>query len=212
VIIRECDLDAPIEARERRSLFRHETRCTTALYERLLGRVSAPNIWKILVECVPDVHQTEPRNLLGVAVIQAAFDINTFFASSPDEKKRLSLETIHRGALSLAAFYQWDPEPFRQAHAAALQKKIVNDWSREKSSPGRRYIACLSCLHDISTFRAWLSVRTRAGTELAHVPVIETRPSEFAFAQALGKLVWTSETRVALLDRSEKEVCHLTIE
>lgn len=210
--LKEFDLDLPDAERWTRHAFRHQSRCVTALYERCFSGGVVDSAWKVLVECVASVDRSNMRDLDGVFVIQAAMNMAELEQAQGVARKAMFLEILHRGVIDVASARGWPVEPFEAARQGVLERQYVNEWTskRARSSPDRKHRAFLCCAHEMEHFRSWLVIR-RKGQEVARVLAVDEPPSEFAFVQKLGKLAWSSNQRVELLDRKGQPVASLSI-
>lgn len=210
----EFDLDLPSAPKQERISFRRRTRCVTALFERLFdtASVDAPG-WKLLVECVPEVHRSQFRNLEGVLTLQLAADPGAFSCVSEFGQKELALNWLIGGALELARQVGWSREPFLEAALRIKNLEYRNErWlGRPKWSPSRNLRADVWCVHEPARFRAWLVVVDAGDEEVARKLVVDDLPDEFVFAPALGTVRWDSKTRVALLDKKCKPVGYMDV-
>jgi hypothetical protein len=191
-----------------------QTRCVTALFERVFPKFMESRGWKVLVECVAERPDEKVRNQLGVLTIQEVLDVRGFLAAAPREKKVVTLETLWRGITRVAAAEQWPLQPFEEARRAVLERDYVNEWSwpgkpaLERRS-GRK--AQLQCQHEIDAFRAWAVVTGKDGLELTRKLVLEKPPHEFQFVPSLGALVWSGPDRVKLEAQNGSVVAEIDV-
>lgn len=79
--------DYDLNWKEKRRSFSLETRCVTAMYERLFVKMKTVDCWKILIECVETINEERILNLSGVVSVQVEYSINDFNSLSDYEKK-----------------------------------------------------------------------------------------------------------------------------
>ncbi len=211
--LREFELDAPEAPKAERLKFRSESRTVTALFERCFEGLDVPNGWKVLLECVANVSRCEVRNLLNVLTMQVPFDIELLADLDTLAKKEAILNAFQSGVLAMADIEGWPLGPFKKAHKAVLERKIVNEWwwRKKKWNPNRKLCGQLWCTHDMDAFRGWLVIRDKAGDEITRKKVIDISPLEFAFVPLLGKTKWVSEHRFLLLAKDNSEVGCLNV-
>jgi hypothetical protein len=210
VKLRDFDLDAPNEDPLDRLRFRDETRCIAALYTRCLSPVTTRTAWKMLIECVKTKSRDNVQDLLGVLTCEVESDVRAFLLGSVPEKKKATLEILHRGVLEIAKRCDLPAAPFEEAYAAVIHRHYVNEWTWRKPvyDATRRCRAFVRCEHEVEFFRATLIIEGRDGTELARTVAFTERPHEFSFVPMLGKLRWQESTAV-LEDDSGNVVCRL---
>jgi hypothetical protein len=198
VKLREVDLDASGRDPTERFTFRDHTRCISALYARVLSPVVTRSGWKILVECVDAKTRDDVQDLLGVLVYEIEHDVAPFFRMSGAEKKRETLEILHRGVLQVAARCGLPAGPFETAYEEVIRRDYRNAfaWRKPVYHPSRRKRAVVRCEHEVEYFRATLAIEARDGAELAATTAFTERPSEFLFVPLLGRLSWRGDTAV----------------
>lgn len=212
--LKDFDLDFPLEEMASRSRLSFETRSVMALYRRCFPELKVDRAWKVLIECVPQVIRSEVRDLLGAFTLQRQFDLEKYRSAEISERKRIALETIHQGSLAVAKLCGWPLEPFETAYKGVIERNYVNEWTwpkSPKSSPDRKRIAYIQCLHEHDGFYAWIVVEDKKGNKLGKEFAFKELPDEFCFIPKLSKLVWTSNERVVLLDRKDNEIKAMTI-
>jgi hypothetical protein len=212
--LREFDLDLPVASREDRVAFRRRTRSVAALYERCFGaRLKTGDVWKVLVECVPQAENARTRNLLGVLVVQRELDLRSFWQAGSEKQQRMALDLLMSGISVAAEQNGWDVQAFEDARRRVIEQSFKNEWwlGRTRWSRGRKHRADVWCVHDPERFRAWLVVFDRTGKEIQRKQVIDELPSEFVFAPLLGQLKWLSEGEVVLCSKEGSQVGALTL-
>lgn len=207
--LKDFDIDFVTGERDLSWRLGSQVRSIMALYARCLPRLKVDGGWKVLVECMPSIERGGTVNSLGCFIIQIPFNLDIYQAKDVEERKRIALDTIHQGALAVASSLGWPLEPFETAYKGVVERNYVNEWTwpkSPKSSPDRKHKAYLQCLHEHDGFYAWIVVEDKKGSKLVKEFAFKELPSEFSFVPKLGKLIWSSNERVVLLDRSDKEV------
>lgn len=207
-MLKEFDLDAPTLSKEDRQVFRWQTRCVTALYERLFSpsRITG-KAWKVLIEVVPNVTKPHVRDLLGVLTLQIDGDPSEFLNAKREQKQRIALDLIVRGTKAMAGELEWLTQPFEDAAQAVLEQKFVNRWTWKHGLWNKsRSISCdIEVDHNVED--ATITARFNDADQqcLAAISLCSTSPSEFAFVPLLGKARWIDERIVELTSKNENE-------
>lgn len=212
--LKEFDLDLPNADRETRHKFRLQSRCVSALYERCFPKMDVAGGWKVLIECVDRVERPDVRNLLGVFAVQVRFRYEQFLTLEQLQRKKMLLETLHLGALRIAKAQGWAEQPFEMAYQCVVDRDYVNEWTwppKPKVSADRKHQAMLLCSHEMDRFRAWLVVQDRKGKEIIRHLAIDEDPDEFLFVPKMGKLIWTSDHSVELIDKNGQRVTEISL-
>jgi hypothetical protein len=213
-MLKEFDLDAPKADKEIRHLFRLETRCTTALFERYFVTSKETNkVWKLLVEVVPAVTDFKIRNLIGVLVVQCAFDVSAYFNLKSLEKKTAALEILEEGIKRVLREKSWNAKPFFSAAKAVREHKFVNEWIWRK--PYKKAKSSIQievfCKHDLDAFKLNFRFRNKQIDKEIVFPILDVLPSEFIFAECFGKAGWDGD-RFKLFSKSGKIVGELSVD
>jgi hypothetical protein len=85
-LLKEFDLITS-GSKEKVRAFQLQTRCVTALYQRLFPKLMTKDCWKVLVRCVNDAPKTQYRNIGGVYEPFVVADVEGFFHLNDSEKK-----------------------------------------------------------------------------------------------------------------------------
>ena len=205
----EFDLTRVAEKLERQR-FVFATRCMSAMYARLFGRMKTEGCWKILVECVNQVEKKEFIDLLGVYKVQVQANPDGLLALEPDELKRESIEVLMKGIKKVALQNDWELQPFETAYQAVKKLNFTNQWiwRRPLSSPSRKHRAEVLVEHEVDEVLISLVIRDKAGDEVKRKQLLTEKPDEWFYAQHLGKLKWLSKDKVALYNKKmDKHWC-----
>lgn len=196
-------LDYELNWKWKRRSFRLETRCITAMYERLLGKYKTKDCWKVLIECVENISDERIVNDSGVCSVPIQFSLNDFGAKSELEKKKTTLRLLMDGIEKLALSNNWDIKPFQDIALQIEQLGYVNEWTWKKNikSPNKKYNAKVICHHNVESMDIFISILQRDGTQVLLEKVISEQPDEFAYARHLGDLKWVSDFEVALINK-----------
>jgi hypothetical protein len=168
-LLKEFELCWPGQTKERKREFQLQTRCVTALFERLFPKFRTANCWKVLAECVGQSTREQYRNQGGVYVLETETDVDHFFYLPDEEKKRWTLETL-RGALDrLVKQTDWPAEPFLDTYRRARFLNLVNRWVWRKPilSPSRRFLAEVLIEHEVQACDISIVVSDRNKREVA---------------------------------------------
>lgn len=204
-------LDYDTNWKDKRQVFRLETRCIASMFARLFERMKTKDCWKILIECVRDINEDRIVNYLGVLTIQIKFDYNDFVSKSDYEKKQKALELIIEGCKLVAENEGWDLEPFKTVYSKIVREDYRNEWIWKKpiKSKDKKNSAELICCHDVKCVDIYIVLRDKKGLELARKKVISELPDEFAYARHLGKLEWVSSSEVSLINKDGDKIWNI---
>lgn len=197
-------IDYNLSWKDKRRAFRLETRCITAMYERLFGKMKTDNCWKILIECVDGIYDERILNLSGVVTAQVEFDISKFNLLDENEKKISTLSFLMKGIERITSSNGLDVEPFKVISSQIEQKGYINEWIWKKpvKSPTKEYYAEVICKHNVYSMDISLIVKNKEGVEVQRDVVISELPDEFAYSKHLGNLRWISNNEVALINKT----------
>ncbi len=196
-------IDYNLNWKEKRRSFRLETRCVTAMYERLFGKMKTEDCWKILVECVEDITEERILNLSGVVTVQVKSSFDEFCFLSGIEKKRTTLNLLMKGIEKISSHKNWVVEPFSEISFQIEQMGYSNEWIWKKAikSPDNNYYAEILCQHNINSMDISILIWQINGVMIQRKKVISELPDEFAYAKHLGELKWISDVEVALINK-----------
>lgn len=196
-------MDYHLNWREKRRSFRLETRCITAMYERLFSPMKTEDSRKILVECVDHITDARVLNISGVVSVQVEFSHDEFRTANEDEKKRIALHLLMKGIGKAAGDRGWLFEPFRTVATQIEQTGYSNEWVWKQAVPNRvtKYYAEVLCQHHVNSMDISILIRTANGVEVHRELVRSELPDEFAYAKHLGELKWISASEVALINK-----------
>lgn len=208
-------IDYNLNWKGKRRSFRLETRCVTAMFERLFGKMKTENSWKILVECVENITEERILNLSGVVTVQVEFSgFDEFCLISEIEKKRTTLNLLMKGIEKVASNENWDSELFREISSQIEQTGYSNKWVWKKAvkSPEKNYYAEVVCQHNVKSMDISISIRQKNSVEIQRKIVISELPDEFAYAKHLGELKWISDVEVALINKKGDNMVSVKLE
>ncbi|TDL69176.1 hypothetical protein E2R58_08295 [Paenibacillus amylolyticus] len=207
-------LDYALNWKWKRRSFSLETRCITAMYERLFGKYNTKDCWKVLIECVENITDERIVNVSGVCSVPIQFSLNDFNEKNELEKKKTTLRMLMEGIEKLALRNNWEVDPFREIALQIEALDYVNEWTWKKSvkSPNKKYNARVICHHNVDSMDIFLSILQRDGTQVFLEKVISEQPDEFAYDRHLGELTWVSDFEVALINKTGTEKFYATLE
>ncbi|MDG0794000.1 hypothetical protein OMP38_26635 [Cohnella ginsengisoli] len=126
-------LDYEMNWKEIRRQFRLETRCITAMYERLFSKIKIKGCWKILVECVEDITDERVRQYSGVCSVQVKFNFNDFSNNSEVGKKETTLNLLMEGIEKISQENNWEMQKFREIGLQIEEARYLNEWLWKKA-------------------------------------------------------------------------------
>lgn len=204
-MLKEFDLDAPLQPKDDRHRFRLETRCVTALYERCFrSKQKTGKIWKLMVEAVPKVNRPRGRDLIGVLTIECAFDVAEFFTLDAARKKQAALGLLDAGVEALfKERTDWEAGPFHMASESVRRLNFVNEWLWGKpfKNPDSTAVVEVLCQHDVDAFTITFRMKKSRDDAPKLSRVVSVAPSEFIFSNLLGRGQWQGKV-FRLFDRN----------
>ena len=201
--IREAKrLDYQKNWKEKRLLFRLETRCITAMFERFMSKFENKLFWKVLVEVVEDNKENSIINQSGVATVKVNYSYNDFKTLDNYKKKQKALELLLEGIRKISQEYQWNMEEFTKVEDMIKIDDYQNEWYWIKSleNSNKMYNADILCEHEVNFFRINLIVKNNLN-QVVKKESIDEMPDEFAYAKHLGELKWVSSKEVVLFNK-----------
>lgn len=206
-------LDYEENWKDKRRTFRLETRCMTAMFERILGKVKTDDSWKILIECVEDTKEQKVLNLSGVLTTQVKFDYKGFIAGDEYQKKQKTLCSLFNGIKIIAKVKGWNTETFRTAYLQIQNNDYSNEWIWKKpvKSPNNRFSAEVFCQHGVKSMDISIIFKDKKGKEIDRKKVISELPDEFAYARHLGELKWVSNSEITLVNKKGDSAINATL-
>ena len=207
-------LDYELNWKWKRRSFRLETRCITAMFERLFGKYKTKDCWKVLIECVENISDERIVNDSGVCSAPIQFNLNDFRAKHELEKKKVTLRLLMDGIEKLALRNGWNIDPFREIALQIEELGYVNEWTWRKTvrSSNMKYTAKVICHHNVESMDIFISILQRDGKQVLLEKVISEQPDEFAYTKHLGELKWESDFEVALINKKANEKYLVAIE
>lgn len=189
--------------KDKRRSFRLETRCISAMFERIFGKMTTEDCWKILIECVEQVKEERVINLSGVYTVQVKFNYESFLSKNEYQKKQMTLSTLMEGIRVIARIKGWNLEPFEIVYSKICEVDYINEWIWKKTvkSVDKQFSAELLMQHDVKSMDISILIKDKIGTEISRKKVISELPDEFAYSKHLGELKWISNNEVALTNK-----------
>jgi len=193
--------------KQKRRKFSLETRCMTALFERLLGKFQADNCKKILIECVDYAIENKILNFSGVYTVQVKFDYKSFSCSSKEEKKIKALNAIWEGINKVSKQNEWEMTSFKAVYSKICDINYVNEWVWKKTKNAEKDLSAeVFMQHEIDWMNISILIKDKFGKEIFLEKIISELPDEYAYSKHLGKLKWTSNRSVSLVNKkNDKE-------
>ncbi len=212
-LLREFDLDIPHDTMNRIK-FRNQTRCITALFERLFPKFYNEECWKVLIQCVNNIKHEKYKNLLGVYAIEIECNTNNFFQMSDNEKKQMAYMILAKGLYTLLRQKQWEEEIFKETLSKMLELNLNNNWYWKKpiKSPNRKYKAQVYLEHEILGYNIFITIKDALDNILKQQLILSQIPNEFSLSQYLGKLFWETENSVIFTTKDNLNTFTVSIE
>jgi hypothetical protein len=185
----------------------------TDAYLRGLGDVDTGKIKKVNLGGAPkDYVREEPYSYSakvdpGITGGPWPFDFDAWWKAGTLERKRMVIDWLRDRFLEIGKYHDWDLEPFRRAHAELVKNGFVNQCTDPKGvpSPDKKWIAKRHYDFNQDRIAYFIVVEGKDKLERGRFPVAESKPNGLHLRKTLGKLKWTSPTRVALLGEDGSE-------
>lgn len=120
--------------------FNIESWCIPELYWSFLTDYNTNKTKKCVVRL--DSNWEEDHNLItdqaNVIQINVDFDFDVYFELSARPKKRMQLESLHKGMMKIAEYKNWETDPLLDAYNNCLTKDLKYEFlvaSKSKASP-----------------------------------------------------------------------------
>ena len=183
--------------------FSLQTRCMTALYERLFGYINTKDCRKILIECINNEADRSIKNLLGVYVTQIQNNQEAFGKLSDLDKKKVTLEILLGGIKKIAAEEKWEMEPFERTYAKIVEAGYKNEWVWNKpvKSPDKKHIVKVLVQHEVNAIDIFIVFSDNRGVEIQRNRIITEEPDEWAYSSHLGEIKWLDDNNIALTNK-----------
>ena len=122
------------------------------------------------------------------------FDLNSYFSLNDYDRKERVLNFIHESMLFLAEYFNWNTIQLKSAYQKILDENIeTNFWfGKLKSSVNRKYKAGIFCEYGLQKFQIFAITYSKHGDEIERKLLASTKPSEYDFAELLGKTRWNN--------------------
>ena len=200
-------IDYQVNWKEMRRKLTLQTRCITALFERLFGCFDTRDCCKLLIEGVPVEPDSIIRNFSGVYTVQVVFDYDSFISMDELNKKKSILELLMYGIEKVASVQKWSMEPFTNVYKKITELGYKNEWVWFKSarSPSDEYTASVIVNHSVDYADIYIQVNDDNNVEVFKEKVISEQPDEFAYANRLGTIKWNSSREIVLASKSGSE-------
>ena len=180
-----------------------QTRCVTALFERLFPGIQTDGIWKLLVECVPVVENRKIHKSGGILSIQIALDLPKFLSGNESEKQRITLDLVMQAAGQAALAEAWDFSVFEQTAEGIRILEYRNEWVWKKVKNRKTgFLAEVICRHSVQSLDLFIAIKDPQGLVNKETKILSEQPDEFAYAKHLGALQWTENHTVQLINKN----------
>ena len=189
----------------KRREFALQTRCITSFYERLFGYINTNDCKKLIIKCIPIIHDNAIRKFSGgyyEVVTQLCYDL--FAKLSDYDKKKMSLELLMTGVRHAAYSQNWDIAPFENTYLKILDAEYKNEWIWKKSvkSPNKQAIAYVLLQHEVKCIDIYIVISDKKGNEVFRKKIMTEVPDEWIYAQHLGEIKWIDDNKVALINKN----------
>lgn len=201
----DYDTNWMIQVRKR---FELETRCIAAMFMRLLGKYKTKNCSKIVIDCVEKEDKTDypcyRGSGVGIGLVRYELDYINFFHKNNYEKKQIALQIIKESLYTIGKKEGWDLVQLENVVNKIEELDYNNFWAfgKKTKSPSKLYTAELYIEHNIEAINFFAVIRDKQNDIVKKKLIVTEKPSEWIYNQYLGKLVWVSDTKIHLNDRT----------
>ncbi|SRR5258705_2552065 len=199
------------QLKERQKLFNLTTWCICQLYLSCLGKYSSGVFKKAIVNVVQkETDHNVIENMVDVILIHKTFDFEQFFQlENKYAKKKILLDILHEGLITMAKHEGWDIDPLLNAYNCCFKKNLEYKWLRGDKyilSPDKKYFAGIFCNWDIDKFEVIAIFLNKHKEEIERVKLYEREPND---VDPMGKMGWdklTGEFYLFSKDKRQKWV------
>lgn len=194
-------IDYELHWKAKRRRFQLETRCMTAMIERIMKPVKTENCWKLLFECYEEIEENEVVKLLGVYVVRTKFSLEKFWESDSYNKKKMIIETILAKVNEIKNNITFDLENINMACEKIISLGYVNEWVWGKQLKlGKKYVH-IEMKHEVQEMYIDMVFFYAEGEIINKILLAHTVPDEWNYYEYLGKLVKISDNSAALVTK-----------
>lgn len=196
--------------------FNSETWCVSELYWSYLKKYNTDKIQKCVVSLDSDWKENLLRcdEIANIVKINLNFDFDYYFSLRDKlEKKRLLLDTLHKGMMLIAKNEGWEVNSLLDAYNHCLDVNIKYQFfvGKSKTSPSRKHKINFWCNWDIDIFEVFLVLYDKKNKEIERIKIIEnekTYNGEFIYYVTYN---WIDDKTVLLKDNYTSEKKKWTI-
>ena len=193
--------DYDLNWNEKRNNINLITRCMTSMVERLMPRIKTEDFWKILIECTETVNDDRCIVLSGVCCFQIQFDYGYFYQLNDDGKKVYVIDKTIEAIDKLGKFGKIEEIHIREIKEACYKVKelnYINKWFWGKKARNNDKIAQIKVSHAVDNVTLYMVFLNKKKEVLEEIPLVSTKPDEWAYAFYLGDLKWISDNSAEL--------------
>lgn len=197
-------IDYEINWKEKRRKFQLETRCMTAMIERIMEPVKTRNCWKLLFECYDENESEEDDdivNLLGVYAVRTKFSLEKFWGGDSYKKKEMIIEAILTKVGRIKNNVPFDLENISVACGQIISLGYVNEWVWGKPLKLNEKYVRIEMKHEVEEMNIYMVFFDAKDKILNKILLITAIPDEWNYYEYLGKLERISDNSVALVTK-----------
>lgn len=177
-----------------------------SLYLSCLKKYDAGKIKKVVIEIVDKSVDDSIEDLVDVLRIQREFDFKKYFASGKYDKKKMLVDVIQDGLMSIAKQRNWDTDPLIDAYRNCLDKGFEHQWLRKDKlflSPDRKNYAGVFCKWDTDELEVFALFFNKEKDEIKRTELFRCKSID---AEPMGKMGWDKATNAFYLySKDEKQ-------
>ena len=137
-----------------------------------------------------------------VITVRNHFDFSVYSILNKQEKKKMQLETVHKGMMQIAEKEGWSIDSLLDAYNQCLERNLEYQFyvGKPKSSPNRKHKIGLWCNWDLDVFEFYWILFDKQNNELKRERFVSKSPYEGEFVYYV-KWNWISESAVVFQDK-----------
>jgi hypothetical protein len=166
----------------------------TELYLSCLKKYDSGEFCKIIIEIGEQVEENGIDRMLNVVAVKKQFDFEKYHRSNIYERKKMVLDVLQEGVLTLAEIDSLDRKPLLVAYDCCMQKGLEYKYLLKDKyylSPNRKLYAGVWCNWNIDKFEAYVIIFDKNKKEIERIKLME---SPYWDLEPMGNAGWDKKT------------------
>jgi TPR repeat protein len=176
------------------------------MYEHYATPLRTDGIAKVNVCFTVDAASAPPADVLGVADVWEAFDIEHFRELTASQQQSYYLDRLHAALIRCTEQYQWESAKLKQAYDRIVRESFRFQflWQKPLASPDRRtkvqvFVDVQRCV------KLYLIFFDRDLRELHRTLFSVTLPASGIPERRLGRIVWDDNRTARVFDKNNRD-------